>query len=415
MNVRARFLLFSAAILIVAACKKSPSAPLDAAAPIDAGSAQMTAKTPPKDAGAAETAAAEAKARAEHVLYLDAMKRGRTATAKRDFKTAIAAFDEAVSHEPKNAQALGERGYAKYLAGDLANAESDLEDARDCGAAPKLAAQIWFNLALVREKQGDADGARSAFASSQALAPTKAAAARLGGAVACTADVDASPSDDLAAVANWIDAASALDVELKDRTEAAAKNAVCSKSYMFDGSDATHDACDGAPPWITVHDYMMFTYEADIVFPSAKKIFVVNAGRMGGWPAHCQGSTDVTAAIDGDFASMTLTFAGGGSVMLSPDDLDAGLGVNVVDNGEMVCGDGPGFVEDTFYDLANGRELLKVHRLVPIGAKAPDVSLARSGKTVTLSGGGCDKSFDLSALAKTPRVPAAKIGADAGK
>jgi hypothetical protein len=96
----------------------------------------------------------DAAAKAKAKLYLSALGRGRKATVKKDYGAAVAAFDEALKLEPRDARALAERGYAKYLAGDLDGGAQDFSLATPLASDPKLRAQIAFNQGLVAKKQG---------------------------------------------------------------------------------------------------------------------------------------------------------------------------------------------------------------------------------------------------------------------
>jgi Tfp pilus assembly protein PilF len=97
---------------------------------------------------------AAAKARAQH--YLSALGRGRKATVKKDYSAAVAAFDQALELEPRDARALAERGYAKYSAGDLDGGAQDFNLATPLASDPKLRAQIAFNQGLIAKKKGAA-------------------------------------------------------------------------------------------------------------------------------------------------------------------------------------------------------------------------------------------------------------------
>ncbi|HQY64270.1 MAG: hypothetical protein IPF92_04975 [Myxococcales bacterium] len=101
---------------------------------------------------------------------------------------AVAAFDAALAALPGDARALSERGYARLLAGKLDAARADLREAEARSKDARLLAQIRFNHGLVAEKLGRADEAKVSVARSNALNPTKAAAAKLAGA-ACEAQV----------------------------------------------------------------------------------------------------------------------------------------------------------------------------------------------------------------------------------
>jgi hypothetical protein len=311
-----------------------------------------------------------------------------------------------VKHAPRDARPLGERGYVKFLSGDPIGAEKDLEAARDLGASPKIMAQIWFNLGLVREQNADSEGARSAFATSQSISPSNAAAAKIKGLSTCLAEVTNGDAD-LQPMKDWVQAAGAVSSEDAPADEAKAKDVVCTYSWSADTSGDKHDACDGAPPWIVAHDHLSFYSHVDILFPTTAKgvqVFVADQGMNGSWPAHCTGESDSSAKMDGKFAWTTATYNGAMGVMFQKGE-DTSEGVNVIDNGEFSCGDAPGSVDDQFYDLTTGAELLHVRRPIAVSAKGPLSTLTFQNGVVAIAGAGCNQQIDL-------KIPRAR---DAGK
>ncbi|HEY4175177.1 MAG TPA: hypothetical protein VGM90_00025 [Kofleriaceae bacterium] len=139
-------------------------------------------------AGSGSNAPVDPKAQ---TAYRAAMKKGREATAKKQWADAIAGFDAALKAKPGDSRATGERGFARLLEGtDLAAAEKDFDRAASSTKDQKILASIWFNRGLLEEKQGQADNALAAFATSNVLRPTPAAAKKLGGKAACPMMVD---------------------------------------------------------------------------------------------------------------------------------------------------------------------------------------------------------------------------------
>jgi hypothetical protein len=114
------------------------------------------------------------------LAYGKAMERGRSLTRSKKFDEAIAAFDDALKALPGSARAISERGYAKLLAGKLEDARRDLRLAEASTKDSKLLAQIHYNHGLVAEKLGKPEEAKAAFARSNALRPTQAAASKVG-------------------------------------------------------------------------------------------------------------------------------------------------------------------------------------------------------------------------------------------
>jgi Flp pilus assembly protein TadD len=76
---------------------------------------------------------------------------GLIADGRADYATANAHFDAALTIRPRSALLLNNRGYSKYLSGDLEAAELDYRAALSADPAYK---QAWQNLGLVFARQG---------------------------------------------------------------------------------------------------------------------------------------------------------------------------------------------------------------------------------------------------------------------
>jgi hypothetical protein len=178
------------ALLFVGCPRRTQETP--DAAPVAAPTEAAALRPTPRDAGARAAAPKGGTIDPDAgVAYAGALKRGRAATVKKDYHSAIAAFDEALAAIPKEPRALAERGYAKLLAGDNYGARMDLWAARGRTKDEKLGSQIWWNLGLIAEREKDDSAAHDAFAHAYALHPTLAAKAKLGDAGTCPATVDA--------------------------------------------------------------------------------------------------------------------------------------------------------------------------------------------------------------------------------
>ena len=75
---------------------------------------------------------------------------GVLADRRNDFTAAIGYYDQALAIDPKAASAMNNRGYSRFLAGDLPGAEADLKAAIRLGAT----GGVWTNLGKVQAKQG---------------------------------------------------------------------------------------------------------------------------------------------------------------------------------------------------------------------------------------------------------------------
>lgn len=379
------------------ACKSKPD--------VMASPTPSASTTTPTIASATTVTASDAGAplteeeKKEHALFLAAMAKGRAAATKRDYFTAVHAFDDAVKHAPRDAQPLGERGYVKYLSSDLKGAKTDLEAARDLGGSPKVMAAIWFNLGLLRERAADAEGARSAFATSQSISPSNAAEEKIAGLSSCTAEITPGGTD-LQKTANWLETATIMQIDPAPQNEKEAKDAVCIFSATADGSGDQHGICDGPPPWVVAHNHLFFFAHSHVLYPSQgknSKVLVDEIGMVGGWPAHCTGFSDGSGKIIGHYGWTTRSFNGSMGVMFQEGDDTSGA-VNLTDMGDVKCGDAPGSVDDTFYDLKTGAALVDVRRPIAASSESPLVKLDVSGSTIRISEAGCDTTIDLDTL-----------------
>ncbi len=249
--LRAGSFAFAGSLALVVACKKdAPSTQAPDAAP-SAPSASTAASSPSVKASATVAhpatskapAPLDAKQRAQLAAYQKGIGEGRKATKAAKYKEAHEAFTAALLAKPGDARALGERGYAAFLAKDYEEASEDLYQAATGADDPTLRAQIFYNLGLVREAQGQE--ATSAFALSNHLHASAAAQKKLGGKSACLADVDRKAeanvkyTDWLAFYKVAMDGDVAADDAKPPTSSDAAKKELCATSK-----------CDGAGPWI---------------------------------------------------------------------------------------------------------------------------------------------------------------------
>ncbi|AKU96538.1 hypothetical protein AKJ09_03202 [Labilithrix luteola] len=176
----------------------APEAPSLRPSAVDASSPDAA---PPASAPTPSAEALAARARA--------IAMGRSATQKGDTKAAVDAFTRALDVLAADPQILGERGFAKLRGGDNAGARTDFLSAIALGGPPKLVAQLYFNVGLLDEKQGDAAAARTAYARSKRLHATPAVLAKLAGAMdTCPLSFPELPA--ITEYASWSDALRAL-------------------------------------------------------------------------------------------------------------------------------------------------------------------------------------------------------------
>lgn len=163
-------------VVITAACSKRN-------APVDAGSISTplaSAALGVPDAHADAEVAAKTITSDDRKAYLAALRKGRSLTLAKKYDDAEAAFTAALDAIPDDGRALGERGYAFYLAHDDARAKADFAHALAVTPASNkvLAAQLEYNLGLVADRSDDPDEKKAAlahFVRSNELNPTDAA------------------------------------------------------------------------------------------------------------------------------------------------------------------------------------------------------------------------------------------------
>jgi tetratricopeptide (TPR) repeat protein len=222
-----RFLSMLAVVLasLPVACRDRRTTGADAA-PAAAPSSSIASRL--DDASVRDAAAAPRAAPSPDALatYSRAIGAGRAASKNGDTAAAIQSFTSALAALPDDPQATGERGFAEMQAGDNDGARADFDREITVGGSPTLRAQLHFNVGLLEEKAGHMEAARAAYARSQRLHPTAAAAAKLEGHLeACPlALVELSP---VTAYGSWPAAVHALLPDVTAATAQAARDALC--------------------------------------------------------------------------------------------------------------------------------------------------------------------------------------------
>ncbi len=323
--------------------------------------------------------------------YSAAMERGRKGTRDKDYKAAIAGFGEALAQRPGDVRALSERGYARDLAGDYALALKDLRKALGAAHTKEMQAQIWFNIGLAEEGRKDEDAARIAFAKSNDLRPTKAAAEKLEGKTkpTCTAaSVDKSyvPASEYA---GWLAAYQGLAARYKTRNpglpldepkgDEEAKALLCKQL-----------GCTGAGPWVVaVGDAAVLT-ELHVLVPiegDAKKLvaFEEIGEGLGGSCAF----VDQVVIKGGDPLQVHVTSADRTVVYMKKSAAGQLEECSKdFDGCEAACMPGEWAERDFFFDVAKRRRVVAVLQSGTGDKKLVEVSRAKN--EVVLSGQGCD-------------------------
>ncbi len=237
--------------------------------------------------------------------FWTALNDGRKQTAGKQYEAAIAAFDLALTKIPDHPRALSGRGYAKYLAGKLDEAEADFHKALSAPGTHKLEAAIAFNLGLVAEKRGDTQRAHGYFSLSNTLRPTKAAKAKIeGDTKACPVEVvPAAIESEL--YENWQELWSKLakrhlvDTENPPKSEAEARKAVCTSEDLTDRGADPFPACESGGPWLVKYYYDDGAHALVVIETAdADQLRLTFLGEAGG--GRC--GADSKASITGDFS-----------------------------------------------------------------------------------------------------------------
>ncbi|WP_437903004.1 tetratricopeptide repeat protein [Sorangium sp. So ce327] len=387
-EIERRLALGFIAACVAAGCRDQPPRPTaESAPPVAASSpaavASASSAAPPAPSALPAPSARPLTEKEKQALdtYKAALARGRLATKKRDFNAAIQAFSEAIAADPSDARALAERGFAHLTAGDSEAADHDFDAALAGAGDPELRSQIWFNLGLLRDRAGDAEAARVAYANAHLLKPSAATRGKLAGRSTCTVEVRKADLEGAELVKGWTELlariGTAEQAPGEATSEAAARERLCRPDSRWADSP-----CTGGPPWVFPRDYMMYVHHSNhVVFPRKPDGFlVVNGGHSGGWPAHCHGTRSVSGSVEGELLVLESSFNGAGAVYDGEVD------------GEMRCRDGASYRERTFYDARTGRAIVALRW--PDGGEA--VVKVQGGQLV-VSGGGCDERVRLGA------------------
>ncbi|WP_437275402.1 tetratricopeptide repeat protein [Sorangium sp. So ce375] len=387
------------AACVAAGCRDQPPRPTaESAPPVAASSsaavASASSAAPPAPSASPASPVVPApsarpltdKEKQALATYKAALARGRLATKKGDFDAATRAFTEALAADPSDPRALAERGFVHLNGGNNNEAWGDFDSALAGAGDPELRSQIWFNFGLLRDRTGDAEAARVAYANAHLLKPSAATRGKLAGRSTCTVEVRKADLENAELVKDWFELLArvgpAEEAPGDATSEAAARERVCNPDVRW----PHHSPCAGDPPWVIPRDYMMYVYHTNhVVFPRKPEGFlVVNGGHSGGWPARCQGTRSVSGSVEGDLLVVEGAFDGAGAV------IDGEL------SDETHCRDGVSYRERTFYDVRTGRAMVALRWSA--GSEA-DVKV--QGGQVVVSGGGCNERFRLGISAST--------------
>jgi tetratricopeptide (TPR) repeat protein len=365
-----------------------------------AAAGPSASKPPPPARTGPKAQPLSAAARQTAKKYRAALQKGRALTSKKDYPGAVAAFNDALAVRAGDPQALSERGYAYLLAKDYDKALADLEAASKHAVSTVLQGQIWFNRGLIADARGDHAAALKAYAESNRVRPTKAAAAKLGAGV-CEATITRGPTAGTV-YPGWLAAAQGLakgstfaddNTALGWKSDAEAKQGVCGD-----------DGCPGSGPWIiaTSDSVGDANYHLVIPRPGGKLLAFGNLGeKMAG---RCETDDDVEIVDGGPGLHVHVTSEPNDMVEVDTSSDDLRSCGNNYDHCHEACFYTGKSDLDYFYDLGAGTEVLAIERPYVVTGKdeflldedfAQKVTLAVDKAGVTLKGGACDQQLKL--------------------
>jgi hypothetical protein len=309
----------------------------------------------------------------------------------KNYKAAIDAYNEAHQLLPEDAQTMGERGYAKFLAGDLTEALIDLSAGAALKGDAKLLAQIWYNIGLVEEARGNAESARMAFAASVLLSPSKAAEGKLQGKSRCVASTTNPSHPDARVVKGWLGVWDALHkpdpATPRPKTEAAAKAAVCTEKSSSGSADDDHNHCEEPLSFRVAGS--VGNYESGdrtLVIPAENgHFFVLELGELLG---SCVASVAVDHEVYPKVVLAKYTYRNQYRLTWTPPG----------GNETMECVDAGTDITDVIYDRATGKRLVAVGRTDDLSPPIK-VKLLPDEGVVTVTGGGCNERLPLTPAA----------------
>lgn len=402
-NARAGLLLLALPLLACGRKEPAPAqpepTPAASAAP-GASSAAGIGAPPATSATASPSARADEESEGPHLSpkekaeraakHKAAFARARGAVKAKDYKAAIDAYNEAHALLPHDAQTMGERGYTKFLAGDMTYALIDLGAAATFKGDAKILAQIWYNIGLVEEARKEPERARMAFSASVFLSPSIAAEDKLRGKSKCAASTTASGHQDQRVVKGWLgvwDALHKVDrATPRPKSEAAAKAAVCTEKSPTGSADENIDHCDEASPWSVAAS--AGNYEISdrlLVIPAEKggQFFLLELGGFSG--GACVSYFTVNHEVHPEL--VRAKYLGGSKYWITYTPPGGGDDV-------MECVASGSETSDVFYERATGKRLVAVQRTNDL-APPIEVKLLPDEGVVTVKGGGCNERLPL--------------------
>jgi Flp pilus assembly protein TadD len=167
---------------VVASAKSAASASGSAVVALSSETEAVKPATTPEESR--KPIALDDAAKRTATAYLAALARGRKATTGKDFAKAETEFSACLRLVPRDPRALGERGYARLLAGKLDDADADLKAAAEKAGSTGLLLQLVHNRLLVARKRGDVQAAEGFEADKKRLKDSR----RIAPGIDCTSE-----------------------------------------------------------------------------------------------------------------------------------------------------------------------------------------------------------------------------------
>lgn len=422
MVCRPLFVVLLVVLLIGSSCKQDPPPqasgkpaaravpPVRADPHAGAPPAATAAKPPPPSTTARQQPRRlDHDQKAAYQAYRIALSRGRKLTRNKDYAGAVSAFDRALKQIKDDPRAHAERGYARLLARDYKGALADLDRGRRGATKPRLLAAIWYNLGLAQEGSGHKELARTAFARSLQLRPTRAARNKLAGKAVCSSKVDRSPTRGAvhdgwlalhrAAVAAWIKEHGQADLPRHTTDQAACKALV---EYESPEPPPSGGGCSGQGPWIVRLGDKQIQPVWRLVVRLAGGKLLASEPFFDGYAGRCTYSSSITLNPAGKRFAHVVT-----SDEVSRYEWGRDMGGDVVpckDNDSKCCaGDDDKCVSycrdagwerrDVVFDLQARQRVLLISQDGISKPPRPPVTVVVKGGVIKLSGGNCEREI----------------------
>lgn len=287
---------------------------------------------------------------------------------------------------------------------------SDYEDEFLAGTAGErqLAAESWYNLALLYAGAKQSEAERAALARSLELREHKTVRAKLKGRSSCLAEIGdrltpATPE----VVSGWAGVCVSLGLCRKEEDVSSAearKRSCVTSSGSASEPDEVH-GCEGEGPWDSTFLYQMYSRSVAWIAPLGKNRYFVSTGREGSWQSTCRGTNSAAweKTAQGRYAQLKFT--------LEPMDAVPGHNVPQGEDENGGCLEPPATEGYAVYALNTGKLLAQL-AFPASDAETIKIELDEAGHQLKLEGGNCDGTIPLDGSMRLIQPPKS---AEAGK